>query len=94
MGKKGEPKSVQAGLNKEPVTMLRKQRDYKIPGNMDRQQRTQKNNNKIKLEQDINKIISVLKGKKATGKQTLYILNRILLPRIEYKIRHCHLSTE
>ena len=48
MGKKREPKSVQAGLNKEPVTMLEEQRNYKIPGNMDRQQRTQKSNNKIK----------------------------------------------
>ena len=90
-GEKGKPKLVQAGFNKELVIALDNKetarflgiwigcKDYKKAAI-----------NKIK--QDIDKIVTVLKGKKAMEKQVLYIFNKVLLSRIEYKIRHCHLT--
>ena len=90
-GKKGEPKSVQAGLNKEPVMALDNNETARFLG-IWIGSKDHKRTTIDKIRQDIDKIVSVLKGKKATGKQALYIFNRILIPRIEYKIRYCHLS--
>jgi ribonuclease HI/endonuclease/exonuclease/phosphatase family metal-dependent hydrolase len=92
-GKEKESKSVQAGLNKELVTVLDNKETTRFLGIwIGSKEHKKATINKIK--QDINKIITALKGKKATDKQALYILNRVLLPRIEYKMRHCHLSAD
>ena len=88
--KEEESKSVQAGLNMELVTMLDNKETTRFLGIwIDSKEHKKATIDKIK--QDINKITSVLKGKKAIEKQALYIFNRILIPRIEYKIRYCHL---
>ena len=45
-----------------------------------------------RIKNEINKITNVLKQKKATEKQATYIINRILMLRIEYRLQHCFIS--
>jgi hypothetical protein len=48
----------------------------------------------LRIQQEINKIISVLKNKKTTDKQVLYIFNRVLIPRIEFRTQICHITQQ
>src|SRR5271170_7608395 len=41
------------------------------------------------LQREIFQITQVLKHKKTTDNQVLYILNRVLIPRLEYRTQHC-----
>ena len=91
--KKDELTTVQAGLNRETVTMLNNEEFIRFLGiwigNKNHKKKTI-----ARVKQDIAQIVSALKYKKITDKHTIYIyiLNRILIPRIKYKIQHCHLS--
>ena len=44
------------------------------------------------VQREIAHITQALKYKKSTDKQILYILNRVLIPRLEYRIQHCYLN--
>src|SRR5437667_333676 len=44
------------------------------------------------LQREIAHITQALKYKKLTDKQALYILNRVLISRLEYRIQHCFLN--
>ena len=53
-----------------------------------------KNDITLRIKKEIQNVTNVLKYKKATEKQTSYILNHILIPRIEYRIQYCHISKD
>ena len=44
------------------------------------------------MEREIFQITHALEKKKTTDKQILYILNRVLIPRLEYRAQHCFLQ--
>ena len=44
------------------------------------------------LQREIFQVTQALGKKKTTDKQVLYILNRVLIPRIEYRAQHCFLQ--
>ena len=48
----------------------------------------------LRIQQEIDKITSILKNKKATDKQALYIFNRVLIPRIEFRTQICHIAQQ
>ena len=88
--KKDELTTVQAGLNRETVTMLNNGEFTRFLGiwigNKDHKKETI-----ARVKQDIAQIVSALKYKKVIDKHAIYVLNRVFIPRIEYKIQHCHL---
>src|SRR5438477_2294019 len=45
----------------------------------------------LRIKKEVQNISTALKHKKATEKQVSYILNRVLIPRIEYRIQYCHI---
>ena len=47
---------------------------------------------KDRIKGEINTITTALRKKKVTDKHILYILNRVLIPRIEFRMQHCHLN--
>jgi hypothetical protein len=84
---------VQAGLNKEVVHRLGKKDFTRFLGVWIGSTNS-KNDIVSRIIRETQNITSVLKCKKATEKQTLYILNRVLIPRIEYRIQHCHIPAK
>jgi exonuclease III/ribonuclease HI len=54
--------------------------------------KNQKKDTIHRIQEEVNKIKVPLERKKITDKQALYILNRVLIPRIEYRMQTCHLS--
>jgi len=44
------------------------------------------------VQKEIKSISSILKNKKATDKHMEYIINKVLIPRIEYRTQYCSLS--
>ena len=84
---------VQAGLNKEVVHRLEKKDFTRFLGVWIGSTNS-KNNIVSRIIRETQNITSVLKCKKATEKQTLYILNRVLIPKIEYRIQHCHIPAK
>ena len=47
---------------------------------------------KNRIEHEITNITRALRRKKASEKQILYVLNRVLISRIEYRTQYCFLS--
>src|SRR5438477_9060056 len=90
--KKDELTTIQVGLNKENVTILNNGEFARFLGiwigNKDHKKETI-----ARVKQNIAQIVSVLKYKKVTDKHAIhvYVLNRVLTSRIEYKIQYCHL---
>src|SRR5438552_18093428 len=80
---------VQAGLNKETVCRLGKKDFTRFLGVWIGSMNSKKDILRIKKE--VQNISTAFKHKKATEKQVSYILNQVLIPRIEYRIQHCHI---
>ena len=92
INKKGKNQdSVRAGINKEEVKELEDHNFTRFLG-IHLGNKNHKKDTILEIKREIQRITSVLKLKKATDKQILYILNRILIPRIKYRTQHCHLS--
>jgi len=45
-----------------------------------------------RIQQEIRSVLTVLKRKKITDKHVEYIINRVLIPRIEYRTQYCTLN--
>ena len=85
------PNTVQAGMNCETVTELDRKLHARFLGIW---LGNKKNKKDLipRIQQEIKAITTVLQKKKITDKQTTYILNRVLIPRIEYRMQHCNLQ--
>jgi hypothetical protein len=88
---KEEPGKINVGTTQEIVTELdRKEHTHFLGiwlGSKDHSKET------IRLVQDeIKAISSALRSKKVTDKHMEYILNKVLIPRIEYRTQHCSLG--
>src|SRR5438552_15738908 len=81
---------VQAGLNKETVCRLGKKDFTRFLGVWIDSMNSKKDII-LRIKKEVQNISTALKHKKATEKQVSYILNRVLIPRIEYRIQHCHI---
>jgi hypothetical protein len=85
------PNTVHAGMNCETVTELDRKLHARFLGIW---LGNKKNKKDIipRIKQEIRAITTVLQKKKITDKQTTYILNRVLIPRIKYRMQHCNLQ--
>jgi hypothetical protein len=45
-----------------------------------------------RIRQEIEAVVPILKRKKITDKHVEYIINRVLIPRIEYRMQHCYIE--
>lgn len=84
---------VQAGLNKETVQRLAHKESARFLGVWIGDTNSRKDVIR-RIQNESTKIINALKWKKATEKQVTYIFNRVLMPRIEYRIQHCHIPAK
>jgi hypothetical protein len=74
---------VLAGLDREKVQRMKAGETTRFLGIWIGQEKPQKDTTK-RLQHEINRITAALVTKKMTDKQTIYVLNRVLIPRIEY----------
>ena len=86
--KDDQNKAVLIGPNKELLKKLSKEEFTRYLG-IHIGERDHKKYVLDLLQREILHITQALNNKKTTDKQTLYILNRILIPRLEYKSQHC-----
>ena len=86
-----QPQLVHAGINEEEIRPIDKYEFARFLGVwVGKKKHT--SNTKQRLEYEISNITRAIARKKITSKQTLYILNKVLIPRIEYRTQHCFLS--
>ena len=88
--KKDLNKVVYIGPNREPLKKLDKN-DFTRYLGIWLEEKNQKKFIINLLQREIFQVTQALGKKKATNKQVLYILNRVLIPRIEYRAQHCFL---
>jgi ribonuclease HI/endonuclease/exonuclease/phosphatase family metal-dependent hydrolase len=81
---------IKAGLNKEVVKKIDNREFARFLGVWIGSTNTRKDAI-FRIKEEIRKIANALKHKKTTERQTTYIINRVLIPRIEYRIQHCHI---
>ena len=86
--KDDQDKEVLIGPNKEPLKKLSKEEFTRYLG-IHIGEIDHKKYVFDLLQREIFHITQALNNKKTTDKQTLYILNRVLIPRLEYRSQHC-----
>ena len=89
-GDNQQPQSVHAGTNEEEVKPTENNTFARFLG-IWIGNKNHKTNTKNRIEYEITNITRAIKRKKASEKQILYILNKVLIPRIEYRTQHCFL---
>lgn len=85
------PNKIKIGANLEEVTELDRNACTRFLGIWI----GNKNHTKdatLRSQHEISAIIPLLRRKKITDKLVEYIINRVLIPRIEYRIQHCSLD--
>src|SRR6185369_7154382 len=85
--------NVQAGLNRDIVQRMNSKESTRFLG-IWLSDKDPKKDTILRTQQEIDKITTALKNKKATDKQALYIFNNVLIPRIEYRTQICHISQQ
>ena len=89
--KSADPGIVHAGTTREPVIEIDRSKHTRFLGIWLGNHRPVKDVRE-RIKNKINTITTVLRKKKVTEKHALYILNRVLIPRIEFRMQHCHLN--
>jgi hypothetical protein len=85
--------NVQAGLNRDIIQRMSSKESTRFLG-IWLGSKDPKKDTVLRIQQEIDKITSILKNKKATDKQALYIFNRVLIPRIEFRTQICHIAQQ
>ena len=89
--KEDEDKEVLIGPNKEPLKKTKTSEYTRYLGIW----LGEKDHKKFTiglLQREILQVTNALSKKKVTDKQVLYILNRVLIPRLEYRMQLCYLQ--
>jgi Reverse transcriptase (RNA-dependent DNA polymerase) len=89
--KNNEPNKINMGINQEEVIELNRKQHSRFLGiwlgSKDHSKDTVQ-----RIQQEIKSVLTILKKKRITDKHVEYILNRVLIPRIEYRAQHCALN--
>ena len=86
--KEDQNKEILIGPNKDPLKKIPKEAFARYLG-IWIGEKNQKSFTYNLLQREIYQVTHSLKGKKTTDKQMLYILNRVLMPRLEYRSQCC-----
>jgi ribonuclease HI len=86
-----EPATVEVGPNREKVVELDRSSHARFLGVWIGNKNQKRDAAKRALE-EISAIYNVLHSKWMTEKQAEYIINRVLIPRIEYRVQHSEMS--
>jgi hypothetical protein len=90
---KEEENFIHAGLDKGKVKRIKPEEYTRFLG-IWIGNKNPKKDTIYRIRQEINRIKIPLIRKKVTDKQAIYVINRVLIPRIEYRMQTCHLSQE